>query len=120
MTTLDADLIRRLAATTTIDLTTIGRRSGRPSRIEIWWFRVEDRFIISGTPGNRDWMANVRANPKIVIHAADGDFPGTATIVDDRAFRRRFFTHSDVNWYRTQSDLDLLVETAPMIEISLS
>lgn len=120
MTALDTTTIEQLAATRTIDLTTVGRRTGRPSRIEIWWFHVEDRFIISGTPGRRDWMANVLTDPTIVVHTPDGDFTGTAAVVEDAEFRRRFFTHADVNWYRTQSDLERLVATAPMIEVTLT
>ena len=53
-----------LAAYRTIDLTTVGRRSGRESRIEIWWFLVDGRFFITGTPGARDWYANVTFDPK--------------------------------------------------------
>ena len=58
----------RLATIRTIDLTTFGRKSGVPRRIEIWWFHVGGRFIITGTPGRRDWLANVKANPTVVIH----------------------------------------------------
>jgi deazaflavin-dependent oxidoreductase (nitroreductase family) len=117
MTALDTHVIDRLAATRTIDLTTTGRSSGTPSRIEIWWFHVDGRFLISGTPGPRDWMANVQADPSIVVHTRDGDFPGTARVVTDPELRRRFFTHPEVGWYRSQADLDRLVATAPMIEI---
>lgn len=117
MTALNNATIDRLAATRTIDITTIGRRSGRPSRIEIWWFHVDGRFLISGTPGQRDWMANLLANPAIVVHAHGRDFPGTARVVVDPHLRRRFFTHPDVGWYRTQEDLERLVSLAPMIEV---
>lgn len=117
MTALDSTTIDLLAATQTIDITTIGRRSGRRSRIEIWWFHLEGRFLISGTPGRRDWMANVLANPSIVVHAHGRDFPATARVVVDLEVRRRFFTHPDVGWYRTQADLERLVATAPMIEV---
>lgn len=65
----DAELARHR----TIDLTTIGRRSGRPSRIEIWWFYIEGTFIITGTPGARDWYANVLADPNVSIHVAGLD-----------------------------------------------
>lgn len=47
---LDADTIARLGRTRTIDLTTIGRRSGRLATIEIWWFHFEGRFIVTGPP----------------------------------------------------------------------
>ena len=111
--------IERLAATRTIDLTTTGRHSGNPARIEIWWFHVEDRFIITGTPGKRDWYANVLANPDVVIHAPFGDYSGRASIIEDADFKRRVFTDPQISWYRSQTELDRLVSLAPMIEVSL-
>ena len=119
MTSLDTTTIERLAATRTIDFSTIGRRSSEPTRIEIWWFHVNGRFIISGTPGKRDWMANVLANPKITVHSTHGDFSGSATVVTDVEIRRDFFTHPDVGWNRTQSELERLIAAAPMIKIHL-
>ncbi len=119
MTSLDTDLLARLARTRTIDVTTVGRRSGEPTRMEIWWFHVDGRFIISGTPGPRDWLANVRANPTVTVHTPHGDFPARVSEVDDHDFRRRFFTHPDVGWYRSQAELDRLVAQAPMIEVHL-
>lgn len=101
----------------TIDLTTIGARSGRPSRIEIWAWWFEERYIITGTPGRRDWMANVRANPHVIVHARGHDITGRAAVVTDEDFRLRFFTHGETRWYSTQSELDRLVTRAPMIEI---
>ena len=116
---LDAQTLDQLAATTVIDITTTGRRSGRPARIEIWWFRIDGRFIITGTPGPRDWLANLRADPAIIIHAPFGDFPGTASMVTDEAVRRQVMTHPDLGWYQTQAELDALVASAPMVEIRL-
>lgn len=106
-----------LAAQRTIDLTTKGRRSGLPRRIEIWWFHVEDRFIVSGTPGRRDWLANIHADPSVVIHVNGEDIPAHAVPVGDQEFRRRFFTRPSTSWYSSQSQLDRLVEMAPMVEI---
>ncbi|HJU51959.1 MAG TPA: nitroreductase/quinone reductase family protein [Acidimicrobiia bacterium] len=109
----------RLASQRTVDLTTIGRQSGRPRRLEIWWFRFENRFIITGTPGRRDWLANIRANPAVIIHTRIGELAGTAQEVLDVAFRRRFFASKDTRWYSTQSGLESLVAEAPMVEIVL-
>lgn len=111
--------LERLAATRTIDLTTIGRRSGRPSRIEIWWFHVDDRFIITGTPGKRDWFANVMADGAVLIHVPFGDFPGRAVVIDDVDLREAVFTSPQVGWYKSQSELKKLVAEAPMIEVVL-
>lgn len=115
----DATTVVRLARTRTVDLVTIGRKSGQQQRVEIWWFHFEDRFIITGTPGRRDWYANILANPRVVIETRHGDFPATAATVSDGAFRGRFFTDRASRWYSTQAELDALVETAPMVELEL-
>jgi hypothetical protein len=38
---------RALAHGRTIDITTRGRKSGRPQRTEIWYVRAEGRYFIS-------------------------------------------------------------------------
>ncbi|MBV9577101.1 MAG: nitroreductase family deazaflavin-dependent oxidoreductase, partial [Chloroflexi bacterium] len=54
----------------TIDITTIGRRSGQPRRIEIVFYRVGDDIYLSGIPGpkTRDWLANLAAHPDFTFH----------------------------------------------------
>ena len=111
---------RGLARYRTIDLSTIGRQSRRWRRIEIWWFEFEDRLIITGTPGRRDWLANLRADPQLVIHTPEGDFVGSALEVLDPTFRRRFFESRAARWYSTQAELDQLIDRAPMVEIDLA
>lgn len=50
------DAIRHALETDrTIDITTIGRTSGQPRRIETWFYRVGDNIYLSGSPGKRDW-----------------------------------------------------------------
>ncbi len=79
----------------TVDITTIGNRSGRPHRIEIWFHRVGDKFYLSGTPAKRDWYANIKANPAFTFHLKNSvvaDLPATARPVTDEQERRRVFT----------------------------
>jgi len=106
-----------LSATTTIDLTTYGARSGHPRRVEIWAWMLDGRYLITGTPGPRDWYANVLADPRVVVHLPAADLPGTAAPIEDLATRRRLFTHPDTSWYLTQTSLEDLVENSPVIEI---
>ena len=113
------ELIAELASTRTIELTTTGRTSGKPTRIEIWWFRVGGTFYITGTPGRRDWLANVLADPTIVVHAPAGDFPGRALPVADPDTRRAVLSDPQLQWYQTQAELDRLVADAPMIRLEL-
>ena len=75
----------------TIDITTLGRRSGTPRRIEVWFHRVDGRWYLIGSPGPRSWYANVRANPRFIVHLKHGvtaDLPATAVPVDEATRRR--------------------------------
>jgi deazaflavin-dependent oxidoreductase (nitroreductase family) len=104
----------------TIDITTTGRRSGEPRRIEIWMLDIDGRFFITGTPGPRDWLANLRADPGLTVHLkrqAHVELPATATPVTDEATRRQVLGHLTARWYRSQSSVDDLVATAPMVEV---
>jgi deazaflavin-dependent oxidoreductase (nitroreductase family) len=118
------DLVRvELADDPTVDITTIGRKSGLPRRIEIWMLDVDGRFFITGTPGRRDWLANLGADPHLVVHLkrhAHVDLTARATPVDDVATRRAVLEHLSATWYQTQEPLEVLLETAPMIEISFN
>lgn len=55
-------------ATGTCDLTTVGRRTGKRHRTEIWYVIVDGHLVLTGTPGPREWLANLRAHPEAVLH----------------------------------------------------
>lgn len=78
----------------TIDITTYGARSGGPRRIEIWFHYIDGRWYLTGSPGRRDWYANVRADPRLIFHLKRGmraDLPATARPVTDPDERRSVF-----------------------------
>jgi deazaflavin-dependent oxidoreductase (nitroreductase family) len=116
------DIVRdELRDDPTIDITTTGRRTGEARRIEIWMLDVDGRFFITGTPGRRDWLANLIDEPRLVVHLkrrADLDLPARAEVVTDPTTRRRVVEHLSAHWYRTQSPVDDLVETSPMVEVT--
>ena len=102
----------------TVDITTIGRFSGQPRRIEIWMHAIAGRYIITGTPGPRDWYANLLANPSMTLHLPNSvDLPAVATPVLDEGSRREVFTAEKTWWYRSQVDLEELIATSPMVEM---
>ena len=109
----DAELARHR----TIHLTTIGRRSGQPRRIEIWWFHIAGRFINTGTPGARDWYANVNSDPNVIIHVAGHDLPAIAAPVREVGTRSKAFDSELTGWYSTQSQRQRLIDESPMVEI---
>ena len=116
------DVVRgELADDPTVDITTTGRHSGLPRRIEIWMLDVDGSFFITGTPGRRDWLANLMAEPSLVVHLkrhANVDLAARATPVTTAATRKAVLEHLSATWYRDQEPLDALVETAPMVEIT--
>ena len=119
MTTVD--LVRaELEDDPTVDITTTGRQSGLPRRIEIWMLDVDGRFFITGTPGRRDWLANLHAEPSLTVHLkrhGHVDLEAHATPVRDATTRRAVLDHLSARWYRRQAPIDLLVDTSPMVEV---
>jgi len=76
-----------------IDITTLGRRTGRPRRIEIFFYRAAGAtYLCSGAGGGAtDWHANLLANPDFTFHLKNGiraDLPARATPVTDPAERQ--------------------------------
>jgi deazaflavin-dependent oxidoreductase (nitroreductase family) len=106
-----------------IDITTTGRSTGEPRRIEIVFHRIDGRIWISGLPSprRRSWIANLEANPSLTVHlkgpVAVADLTATARIVDDPTERRRVLDRVAKAWQRT--DLDRMVETSPLIEVTI-
>src|SRR6201994_680159 len=84
-----------LASARVIDITTTGRQSGQPRRIEIWYHRVDGKYYITGAPGRpRDWYANLVANPGFTFHlkeTATADLPAVARPITDPAEREKVF-----------------------------
>ncbi len=107
----------------TIDITTTGRRTGIPRRIEIVFHRIDGRIWISGMPSKRErsWIANLRADPRLTVHLkgpiAVADLPATARIVDDETERRLILDRVARAWRRT--DLDRMVAESPLIEVTI-
>ena len=68
---MNAAIRQALAKDLVIDITTTGRRSGALRRLEIWFHEIEGRWYITGSPGKRDWHANLLATPQFTFHLKD-------------------------------------------------
>ena len=121
---MDASVKAALASDKTVDITTTGRRSGRSVRIETWYYRSRGRYFLSGSPGKRDWQANLIANPRMKFHLKESmslTLDATAIPIKDIDERRTVISGFD----RFQegaatflgSDLDAWVEGSPLIEL---
>ena len=118
------DEVRRaLQRDRVIDISTKGRTSGLHRRIEIWSHIIDGRLFITGSPGRRGWVANLRADPAFTLHlkeSVQADLPATALLVNDKARRREVLTklQERLEWAR-QFDIDDWVERGPLVEVEL-
>jgi deazaflavin-dependent oxidoreductase (nitroreductase family) len=74
-------------------LTTVGRVSGEPHEIEIW-FALEGSvlYMLSGGGDRSDWVRNLRANPGVTIRLGTDTRTALARVVaepDEDALARR-------------------------------
>ena len=104
-----------------IDITTIGRSSGEPKRLEIWFHNVDDRYYITGRPGPRSWYANVVTNPAITFHfkeSTEADLDGTARPITDPAEKRSvFLSASKLGEFINEGNVQEWVDGSPLIEV---
>jgi deazaflavin-dependent oxidoreductase (nitroreductase family) len=115
----------------TIDITTTGRRSGLPRRIEIVFYRLGDDIYLSGIPAPkpRDWLINLEAHPQFTFHLKHGvvaDLDAVATVIVDSAERRRVLAafvgefnrrhDGDTAW--PEAVLDEWVEHSPLAKVT--
>jgi deazaflavin-dependent oxidoreductase (nitroreductase family) len=116
------DAIRRvLRHGHTIDITTIGRRSGEPRRIEIVFHSFDGRLYISGMPSprTRAWLHNLRANPRLTFHLKQliqADLPATAREIPDPAERHEVLTKVAKVWRR---DPEQMERFSPLVEVTI-
>jgi deazaflavin-dependent oxidoreductase (nitroreductase family) len=118
---MDGDIQGALERDSLIDITTIGRKSGKEHRIEIAFHSIDGGIYISGMPGMRDWYANVVANPEFTFHlkqSMHADIPTTAVPITDEARRRELIPNIVVKWGR-QGQLEDFVQRSPLIEVKL-
>lgn len=78
-----ADL-EKIADHSTVEITTIGRKSGKSHSIPIWFVYEQGHFYIqSGREGKSDWYQNLKKNPQITLKIETLSFTGKANFIDD-------------------------------------
>lgn len=122
--TAQADAIRRfLSRGGLIDITTTGRRSGQPRRIEIVFHNIDGRLVITGQPRHqkRAWLVNLESDPRLTFHVKGplaADLPATARVITDAAERRATAEWVVANAWHNQ-DVEAMTAYSPMIEVTL-
>jgi len=116
---MDERIERALARDRTIDITTRGRKTGQLRRTEIWFHYIDGQVYITGSPGRRDWYANMLAHAEFTFHlrrTVKADLPARATPILDEARRRAIIVsiHQTLGGSR---DLDAWVEGSPLVAV---
>jgi deazaflavin-dependent oxidoreductase (nitroreductase family) len=118
---MDKAVQQALKTDRTIDITTTGRKSGRPRKTEIWFYNIDGRLFICGPGGKRDWYANILAHPDITFHLKEStmaDLPATALPITDTQRRRQIFA-AILKILDQPEDLDNWTRSGPLVEIKL-
>jgi deazaflavin-dependent oxidoreductase (nitroreductase family) len=81
-------------------LTTIGRRTARPHRIEIW-FAVHGAniFLLSGGRERADWVRNLQTNPQVRVELGGETREGVARVLEENTPEDRLARELLVNKY---------------------
>ena len=114
----------------TIDIITTGAKTGLPRKKEIWFWNIDGRIIISGTPSAggekgairpRDWLANMKAHPQFLFCLKESvkvNLPARAVEITDVQDRRRLMSAPETKWYRDQGNsVEDLVKGSPIVEV---
>jgi deazaflavin-dependent oxidoreductase (nitroreductase family) len=107
----------------TIDMTTTGRRTGLPRRIELVFHNFDGRIYITGSPRpgrTRAWIHNLSADPRLTFHlkgSVVADLPATARIITDEAERRAVFAKVVQVW--RNMDIETMNQASPLIEVTI-
>lgn len=106
------------------DIVTIGRKTGLPRRVEIYFHQFDGDYYLTGRPGfKRDWEANIKANPRFTLHlkrGLDAEVPMLGESEPDPGRRSaillRALTESwGVEPAKATANLGYYVDTAPFI-----
>jgi deazaflavin-dependent oxidoreductase (nitroreductase family) len=70
-------------------LTTIGRRTGLPRQIEIWFVVCSEHFYLFAETGEAaNWVKNIRRHPKVSVRIGEWHIDATAQVLDPHTDRK--------------------------------
>lgn len=70
-------------------LTTVGRKTGLPREIEIWFVvRCERFYLFAETREAAGWVKNIRRNPRVAVRMGERHSDATARVLDRHTDRK--------------------------------
>jgi deazaflavin-dependent oxidoreductase (nitroreductase family) len=99
-------------------LTTIGRRTGRPHRIEIWFAAQDGRvYLLAGGRERSDWVRNLQAHAQVTVELGDETHAGAARVLQAGTAEDQCARELLVGKYREGDNLDEWGRTALPVAI---
>ena len=76
--------LEKVADQSTAELTTIGRKSGKPHTTPIWFVYDQGRlYLQAGRGGKTDWYLNLKKNPQMTLKVGTLALSGKAKFITD-------------------------------------
>lgn len=91
----------------TLELTTIGRKSGQPRTVTIWFVYGDRLYVQSGHDGKTDWYQNLLKTPAVSLKIGERELRGRAIPIDDpvesarvhELFRQKYLRARIMSWF---------------------
>lgn len=101
-------------------LTTIGRVSGRPHTIEIWFaLKGSTLYLLSGNMDRADWVKNAWRQSEVTVRIREMVLPGQARPVSDLAEDALARQLIEEKYQKVEEDLDEWLKRALLVAVDL-
>jgi len=78
-----------LAGEQVLHLTTVGRATGRPREIEIWFILCREKFYLFSEHGEAaGWVKNIRRSPNVSVRIGERTVKAAAKVLDYQTDRQ--------------------------------
>lgn len=88
-----------MARARTTLFTHIGRKSGKPYQVKIWFVVDGDRIILGTANIERQWVRNVQKTPQVKLAIAGDTFEGIARFLSDPAEHERAMSRIQAKYW---------------------
>ena len=91
-TKLDTFTLASLNRESLLELTVVGRKTGTPRTVKIWFVVTQDKiYVSSGRGPNSQWVKNLQQTPTVTCQIGSTRFQGIAVWLEERQVRDTIF-----------------------------
>ncbi len=82
-----ADRLQTVSRISTLQLTHVGRKSGKPHQVTIWFVVDGEKILLPTANIGRNWVRNVRKTPHVEMTIGPEKFSGEARFLESQPDR---------------------------------